>query len=241
MKNKIILIALILTVSSILNATEVDFDGKVSGINIRKVISGERFLLQKPAVIVLKNNIRKCENSKSERISKKDYPEFNLDKSSYLSLNESLKRIIKKYENKSSSFIVGNLKKLLIYGSFDEKLEFMRSKCYNFPDKFNLIELNDINSRVFINRSMIQVCEDVNCRTETVCGFKERCELVTSVACGVVVTVGGDIISVNLVVGTVVGGVPCYYVTKKVCKNVDDCEDVEKCAIQCVTGKIVRM
>jgi hypothetical protein len=140
-------------------------------------------------------------------------------------------------KNDISPTITDGLKKLLVYGNNEEKLSFLNSKDkFVIPQRLISFETPDISNFLGISKGQIQICEQKNCRYEKVCGWKERCELVTELICGGVsggvgAVVGGGV--VGGIAGGVAGAAACHYVTKKVCQDVEECSNVEKCDTVC--------
>ncbi|MEW5952132.1 MAG: hypothetical protein AB1630_10390 [bacterium] len=222
MKNsKTILSALMVLMVSHINAGDfqIDFDGKLNGNSlapIREAILTSIMTVPTPKIDIERN------------IS------MNV-KDTYISANRTIRNtIIRCEKERKNSDTIENLKKLLVYGTFEEKISFLNSKNYIFPERFNNLSLKD--ELVLATKSQIQVCEETNCRTEEVCGWKEYCETVTELTCTVVTgAVGGAIGggAVGGAAGGLIGNQVCKYVTKNVCKNVKECQDVVKCDTVC--------
>jgi len=217
--SKIITMSLIILFAVNVGAeVQIDFDG----VGITESESFQRTIREKKSdmpVPKLSASVKNDDNS-----------------ASYISANRSIINIIRRCEKKrEDSFINDSLKKLLAFGTFNEKVAFIQDKTYIFPKRFNKLKLDE-SLQSIIERSQIQVCNEENCRDEEICGFKEVCTLVSDMVCGAATSGGGALIGGGLpgaVIGGAVGGTTCHYVTKEVCKNVKNCNTVVNCDTVC--------
>lgn len=149
-----------------------------------------------------------------------------------ISLNFSILNSVKYCEkHKLNQGITDNLKKLIAYGTEEEKREFLKSSKYTFPRKFASLRQVDfeLNKGTWIN-----VCRKENCRTEEVCELKEKCELSTRLICDaaiggvgtLVVPAGAVLIGAAYAVGS---DLICGEISETICKDVKDCQNIEKC------------
>jgi hypothetical protein len=133
------------------------------------------------------------------------------------------------------SFVCDGLKKLASYGTNAEKLEFMRNSDFILPKRLESLRKPEFLFENRFNKGMwAEVCERKNCRWEEVCGYKERCEVVTSVLCGA--SLAALLPSGGWVINAISGGAAsyaCYLVGENVCENVKECQNVEKCDVEC--------
>lgn len=133
------------------------------------------------------------------------------------------------------AFICDGLRKLASYGTNTEKLEFMRNRDFVLPKRLESLRKPEFLFETRFNRGMwVEVCERKNCRWEEVCGYKERCEVVTSVLCGA--SLAALLPSGGWVINAISGGAAsyaCYLVGENVCENVKECQNVEKCDVEC--------
>jgi outer membrane lipoprotein SlyB len=163
-------------------------------------------------------------------------------------VNNSILNSIRYCEkNDISPTITDGLKKLLVYGNNEEKLSFLNSKDkFVIPQRLSSFETPDISNFLGISKGQIQICEQKNCRYEKVCGWKKVCEDLKEVVCHIVGAGGaaagaaaGNAVGgpAGAGAGGYIGGVAgyqvCETITKNVCKDVEDCQTVQKCDTVC--------
>ncbi len=176
----------------------------------------------------------------------------------YSTVDYSIINAIKYCEkNGASKNITDGLKNLLIYGTEEEKISFLQSDKYFIPVKFFSIPVPlNYNFIQKTSKSLTQVCRQENCRTEQVCGNKEVCEQVRKWVCRIVGGGGGAIAGgvIGGAIGGAVTGTPggstagatagggvgydtgkeiCEWVTENVCRDVEDCSNIEVCDTVC--------
>ena len=79
-------------------------------------------------------------------------------------------------------------------------------------------------------------CHKVNCRIEEVCGMIESCKTVSSILCAASAgALAASLPPTGWFMGAAyaTGGEVCAKVGEKICKDIKDCKDVEKCDIVC--------
>ncbi|MBI4657063.1 MAG: hypothetical protein HY746_10015 [Elusimicrobia bacterium] len=110
--------------------------------------------------------------SEPEILDKIDKKEFNKN------LDYSIKSAIEYCrKNNIDEFITDNFKKLLVYGTEDEKIEFIKSTKYLFPKKFRSGREVDFNEHLNLeSKGVTPVC--IKWEKQEVCVDKEVCETV---------------------------------------------------------------
>lgn len=224
MKKTNILIAVLVIIGTVPMAKAgtplVDFDGKFAG--------GISYPENLRAVAFLDNSAAIPVPEVTEPVPQRD---------GVISLDYSILNTIKYCDkNRIKDPISSNLKKLLVYGTQEEKKEFLRSPEYTFPTRF--VSFGEVLISFNGNKDAENECHKVNCRIERVCGFIETCKNVVDVACAA--TEAAALSSVPaaawaLSAAYAAGGVFCVKYSEKKCETINDCKDVEKCDIVCHT------
>ena len=214
---------------------KVDFDGRA--FTIPAFDSGSKQI----SFETLKENLD--ENDLPAAIPLKDTPETVV---SGINMDYSLMNAINYCEkNGINESITDNLKKLLVYGSEEEKNEFLKPDEYHFPTGFNELRKVDFEDILLLkNKGYEQHCWQDNCRMETVCGRKKSCsrfcELVgaTCAVAGAGITsyyTGFTMPTASMAVGAV-AALGCEWTCDSwACEDIDDCHEVEKCDSYCNT------
>mgnify|MGYP001064623926 CR=1 FL=1 len=119
-----------------LNAQNVDFSGNADVINLEEIKNVEVSL---PSV------------SNATTINDKKIKE----------INNSIIRSIKYCEkNKISSSITDGLKRLLLYGTDEEKLSFLNSEDkFTIPQRLSFLKIPEIDNFLNVSKGQIQICE----------------------------------------------------------------------------------
>ncbi|MEF3280590.1 MAG: hypothetical protein K6357_06460 [Elusimicrobiota bacterium] len=153
-----------------------------------------------------------------------------------MSLNRSIKNTISRCEReKKNPIIIENLKKLFIYGTFEEKMDFINSTSYVFPKRFTNLELKD-GLLLESTKGQLQVCEETNCRVVEDCAIKKRCEVVTGCLCSGIIGLIGVYVCKDPVIGFIGSAASdpiCTLVEEEVCEDVKECDNVLKCDTIC--------
>ena len=186
-------------------------------------------------------------SEKTGDIDEPKAPEPVLLNDAPVNLNYSILKTISYSEQKGiDQSVVLNLKKLLILGTKDEKIEFMKSSKYVFPRRFAEFESVRFGNEIKLlrNRGYETHCWEDNCRMEQVCGYKKSCSRgcqllgVTCAAAGAATTqyyTGGFFPSASAAVGGAVG-LGCKWGCEDwVCDDIEDCREVKKCDSHCET------
>jgi len=224
----------VLIMAGVAKAEElVDFDGISGNKSIIKLLDSD-YILIKSEINNMKENYSNLPLPGKPKIANEDKTVKVEEGDSYISVDYSIRNTIDRCEREGkSAFITENLKKLIVYGRFDEKMSFLESDSYMFPERFSGLSLEK-ELLSLSNRGQMQVCEQKNCRDVEVCGWKEVCELVRVLVCG---TAGG---AIGGGIGGATGGgtggavtAGCVWVTQNVCKNVKDCHMVQSCDTVC--------
>jgi len=165
-------------------------------------------------------------------------------------INNSILNSIKYCEkNNISTTITNGLKKLLVYGSNEEKIFFLNSKDkFIIPQRFDSFETPDIkNIFIFKNKSYQTQCYQYNCRMEEVCGLKKSCSRfcqMIGIGCAVAgagITqyyTGGTMPTASMAVGAVAQAGCTWACEDWVCEDIKDCNYVQKCDSRCETIQV---
>jgi len=228
-KNKILIaVFAVLAAASAAKAEDiiVDFDGKIPqrfGVNNLRSVSFSEELgdIEEPAA--------------PEPVLLKD-PAINLDHSILTTIGYCEKAGVKRS-------VVSDLTKLLIFGTKDEKIEFMNSAKYVFPQRFAQFERAQLceSADLLKNKGSELHCWEDHCRMEKVCGDKKQysrvCQAIGA-ACGVAGTAiteyytAGTMPSTALSVGAA-AGLGCDWACDSWTCDFDDCHEVKKCDSHC--------
>lgn len=164
----------------------------------------------------------------------------------YADLDHSILSAIRYSEQKKITPVVPNLKKLLVLGTKAEKIEFMLSAKYTFPQRFVSFGVpgSEGSGSELKSRGYETHCWEDNCRMVEVCGGKKSCERscelvgVTCAAAGAATTqyyTGGLFPSASAAVGGA-AGLGCKWACQDwICADIPDCHEVRKCDSHCET------
>jgi len=146
-------------------------------------------------------------------------------------------------KNKIDAQIIEGIEKLLIYGTLQEKEEFLSFKKYFFPSRLEKVKKVNLEDLISMKNKGYQLqCWQDNCRMEKVCDLKKSCSRIcqlVGVGClvaGTAITqyyTGGVYPTASVAVGAVAEKGCTWACEDWICEDIEDCQEVQKCDSHC--------